>query len=163
MNKKRKVQLTIIVILMILLSSFLLYTLGKSIYDFVERTRKSEEIVEKFNEIYDIEGTKIILFASPTCKWCKQFVPVLDEIAEENNFKYEYLDVGSLFEDDLNNIYNKMNIKFEGIPHLVVINNKEVIGEQVGAQDKETTIELLRNVGIIEGDVEDGESISTSS
>ena len=38
----------------------------------------------------------------------------------------------------------------------------ELLG-YLGVVEKEKTIELLKSVGIIEGDVEDGESISTGS
>ena len=163
MDKKRKIQLIAIIVLMIILIGFLIYTLGKSIYDFIDRNQKSAEVVEKFNEIYEKEGTKIVLFASPTCKWCKKFVPVLNEIAEEYDFTYTYLDVSLVFQDKLEEMYKRLDLDYNGIPHLVILNNQKVIGDQVGAEEKEKTIELLKNAGIIKGDVEDGKSISTSS
>ena len=163
MSKKRKIEFIVIIILMVLIIAFLLYSIGKSIYDYVNATKNSHEIVEKFNEIYEKEDTNIILFASKTCKWCKQFVPVLDEVTKENNLEYAYLEVGLLTEDDLKEIYGKLEIKYEGIPHLVIIKNKKVIGEQIGAQDKETTIELFKEIELIEGEDNDGESISTNS
>ena len=163
MTKKRKTQLTIIIILMVLLMGIVLYVVGKSIYDYIDQTNKREETVEKFNEIYEKEGIKIILFASPTCVWCKKFVPTLNEIADNNNFKYEYLNAGSLFKNYIKEIYDKLGIEYGGIPNLIILNNKEVIGSQVGAQDEKTTIEFLNKTGIIKGDVENEESISTSS
>lgn len=163
MDKKRKIEFIAIMVAIVLLTIFLVYTLGKSIYDFVDRTNKSHQVVEKFNEIYQNEGTKIVLFASPKCRWCKKFIPILDEISKENDFKYIYLDVSSLFENDLNKIYEKLELEYEGIPHLIILNDQKVIGEQVGAEEKETTIELLKKVGVIKGEDEDGKSISASS
>ena len=52
-------------------------------------------------------------------------------------------------------IYNKLDLKYNGIPHLVIVNNKKVISDQVGAQDEAKTIEFLINAGIIEGETED--------
>ncbi len=163
MDKKRKWQLAIIVILMVLLIGFLVFVIGKSVYDFTTRTKESHAVVERFDEIYKKKGTQVVLFASPSCKWCKKFVPVLTEISKENNFEYIYLDMSMLFQEDLKKIYDKIKIEYKGIPHLIILKDGKVIGSQVGAQEKEDTIELLKNAGVIEGDVEDGESISTSS
>ncbi len=163
MDKKRKTQFTIIIIVMVILIGFLVYVMGKSIYDFINRTNESHAIVEKFDEIYEKKGTQVVLFASPTCKWCKKFVPVLDEISTENNFTYKYLDVSMLFQEDMQKIYDKLKVEYEGIPHLIILKDGKVVGSQVGAQEKDTTIELLTKAGVIEGDVEDDESISAGS
>jgi predicted bacteriocin transport accessory protein len=163
MDKKRKIQLTIIIIIMIMLIVFATYVIGKSVYDYVEKTKMSNETVELFNKTYEKEGQKVILIASKNCKWCQKFVPVLDEISKEYNIKYTYINAGLLFEDDLAKIYEKMNIKFTGIPHLIILKDKKVVGSQVGAETKENTIELFKKVGLIEGDVEDEQSVSASS
>ena len=68
MNKKSKIQLTIIITLMILLIVFLLYEVGYYIYNYVEVKNKRNQIMAEFTEIYEKEGTHIILFASPSCK-----------------------------------------------------------------------------------------------
>ena len=163
MSKKRKIQFIILVALMILLIIFLIYTLAKSIYEYTDRAKSSHKLVATFNEIYEKDGMEVILFASPSCKWCKKFVPILDEIAKENDFEYNYLDVTQLFQEDLEKIYEKLDIKYGGIPHLVVVENKKVLVDKIGAQEKDEAIEFLRKTGLIKGDVEDGESISIGS
>ena len=54
MDTKRKRQLTLIITGIVVLTVFCLFVIGKSIYDFVDRINKSENIVEKFNAIYDL-------------------------------------------------------------------------------------------------------------
>ena len=163
MNKQRKIQLTILITMMVLLIAFCLYVIGKSVYDFKERTDKRDETIEKFNLVYEKEGTQILLFASPTCQWCKKFVSILNEVSIENNFKYEYLDVSTFFQEDIEALYKKLDLKYEGIPHLVIIKDKKVVESQVGAMEKGATIEFLKGAGIIKGDVENDKSVSTDS
>ena len=163
MTKKRKTQLAIIIAIMVLLGGFVIYSIGKTIYEYVDIRVSTSKTIEKFDRIYEEKGTKVILFASPTCKWCKQFVPVLDSISKENNFKYEYIDISHLFKEDLNKLYEKINMEYKGIPHLIILDNQTVVGSQVGAESENATIELLKKVGIIKGDVENDESISVGS
>ncbi len=153
MNKKRKIQLIIIVIFIILLTAFSIYQIGHTIYDYIDKSNKSSQIVDDFNEIYAKDGNQIILFASPFCKWCKQFVPVLDEISKENNFNYYYLDVSALFEKDLNKILEKLEIDFSSIPYLIILKNKKLVGDQTGFHEKDETLEFLKAMGIIEGEI----------
>lgn len=163
MDKKRKIQFILIIAIMLILAGFLIYTLVKSIYDYTERTKGSNTQLELFNETYEKEGTKVVLIASTGCTWCKKFVPILDEISEEYNIKYTYVNAGLMFEEDFGKMYERLGVEFDGIPHLVIMKDQKVIGEQVGLNSKETTIELFKTAGLIEGDVEDGESISTNS
>ena len=163
MNKKSKIQLTIIITLMILLIVFLLYEVGYYIYNYVEVKNKRNQIMAEFTEIYEKEGTHIILFASPSCKWCKKFVPILDEIVNENHLSYYYFDISSIYDSDMKSIKEKLDINFSGIPHLFVINEKKLIGEQSGAQEKDETIKFFENIGVIGGEINNGESISINS
>ena len=150
MDKKKKRQYYFIVTCIVFLSLLIVYLIGSSIYDFVSKTKESHKILAEFNEKYESDETQVILFASPTCKWCKKFVPILDEIAKENDFKYYYLDVTKVFEADYGEIISKIDIKINGIPHLIVLKDKKVIGEQTGAESKENTIEFLKEHQVIE-------------
>jgi len=139
------------------------YTIGNLVYGFVTQTKRSKQILSDFNELYESDNAELILLASPTCQWCKKFVPILDEIVKENNLKYYYLNVTEIFDNDFNKIQEKIKINAKGIPHLIAIKDKKVIGEQGGAESKENTIEFLTDLGIIKGELEDGQSISASS
>lgn len=163
MEKKRKVQLYVIVLLIIGLSLFLLYEVGYSIYKYKSAVDMSHKIKEEFYDIYENEEMQVILFASPTCIWCKKFVPILDEISKEENFTYNYIDVGKLLNKDLNEIYEKIKLKKGGTPNLVIIKDKKLVANQLGAFEKDETVEFLKNNGVIKGEIEDGESISTNS
>ena len=163
MNKKRKMQYYFIIFCIVALCLLMVYIVGSTIHELVSRNKESHQVLAEFNELYEKEETQVILFASPVCKWCKQFVPVLDELASENDFEYYYLDVTKVVESDLSKIEEKTGLTFNAIPHLVILKNKKVIGDQTGAESKETTYELLKKTEIIKGESEDAESISPSS
>ena len=88
MSKKRKIQLGIIITCIIALIAFLLFYIGSMIFDYYKLREKSEQIVTEFNELYEQESKQVILFASPYCRFCQEFKPVLEEIAHEKNFKF---------------------------------------------------------------------------
>lgn len=151
MSKKRKMVLYFLVFGIVFLGTYLVFQVGSLVYDYVNKKVEGGAIVEKFKELYDDNGYDVVLFASPTCVWCKQFVPVLNELAQENSFDYYYLDVTKLFKEDLDNIVALANVNLDGIPHLVVLKDKEIVGEQDGAREKEETLRFLEQTGVIEG------------
>ncbi len=154
MSKKQKIEVGLIIVIMIFLVVFLAYYLFDTIHMYVKRVNNSSQIVEKVNEIYDKEGYQIILFASPTCSVCKKFVPILDEVVKENNLEYYYLDASSLLKEDLEKILMKINIDLNGVPHLAIINNKKIVIDKSGFQEKEKIIELFKQAGLLEGNNE---------
>lgn len=153
MSKKRKIQLGIIITCIIVLIALLLFYVGSMIFDYYKLKDKSKEIVLEFNELYEKEEKQVILFASPYCHFCKEFKPMLDELASEKNFTFYYFDTSSVLSKEMNEIINKLNLNIKGVPHLAVIENKKLLGEQSGKKEKDETINFLKETGIIKDEV----------
>ena len=153
MNKKRKIQLGIIIVCIVALMALLLFYIGSMIFDYYKLQEKSKEIVAEFNELYEKDGKQVILFASPYCHFCQEFKPILEEIANENNFTYYYFDTSSVLNKEMNKIINSLNLNIKGVPHLIVMENKKLLGEQSGKNDKNETINFLKQNGIINEEV----------
>lgn len=153
MDKKRKLLLGVIITIMVLLIGFLIYYVTSSVISYVNISKNSKRIVSEFNELYESSEIEVILFASPTCNFCKKFVPILDEIKKEEKIDYYYLNVLNLTKGDLNKILEKINANFKGIPHLIILKNKKIIGEISGFTEKEKVLELLEKTEVIKGDV----------
>ena len=156
MSKKRKRQYYFIIASIVILVLLMLYVIGSMVFDVIGKTKTSNKIVSEFNELYESDEVEIVLFASPTCKWCKQFVPILDELSKENDFKYYYFDMTEVFDNEFDKIEEKLDLEIKSIPKLVVIKDKQVIGEQTGAESKENTYEFLAKLNIV-GGIEDVE------
>lgn len=150
MSTKRKCLLALIITVIVLLVAFLAYMATTTIIGVVKVSKDSHKIVEKFEELYEMDGERVILFASPTCQFCQRLKPVLDEI---EGFSYHYLDVTGITQGDMDKITKKLEIKIKGIPHMVVLKEKEVVGELSGYKDKEKVIQFLEKTGVIKGDV----------
>ena len=154
MNKKQKLQLAILIILMALLLGFLIFKTTVFIKDYINQKKKSEEIVEEFNELYEKGDLQVILFASKYCAFCKKFIPVLDEIKNEYGIDYYQLDITEVFKDELKSIFDKLGVESKGVPYLVVLQDKKVIKDQRGAQTKEFMIEFFKELDLIKGENE---------
>ena len=153
MTKKQKVQLGIIYTCIIILILIVVAYVISCIYDYVKLREDSKQIVTEFNEIYESEEKQTILFASPYCHFCQEFKPLLETIAKENNFEFYYFDTSSIMDDKMQEIINKLDLNINGVPHLTVIENKKILGEQSGAHNKETTIKFLIEMGVIKKEV----------
>ena len=153
MDKKRKLLLGLIITVIVLLIGFIIYYVGSFVINYINLTKDSKKIVTEFNEIYESDEKQVILFARPTCAYCKKFVPISDEIKKEENINYYYLNISSLTKKDLNMIIDKTGAKLNGVPHLVIIEKKKILGELSGYNKKETVIELFKKTGVIKGDV----------
>ena len=153
MSKKHKIQLGIIWTCIIALAAIIIIYVASFVIDYVKLQENSKKIVTEFNEIYESSERKVVLFAASYCHFCQEFKPLLEEIAKENNFEFYYFDAGSVVKDEMNNIIDKLDLGINGVPHLAVIENKKLVGEQSGKRDKETTIKFLKETGIIKEEV----------
>ena len=153
MSKKRKIQLGIILTCIIALIAFLLFYIGSMIFDYYKLREKSEQTVTEFNELYEQEGKQVILFASPYCHFCQEFKPILEEISKEKSFSFYYFNTSSVLGKEMEKIIDKLELNIKGVPHLIVIENKKLLGEQSGKKSKEETIKYLEKVGMIKEEV----------
>ena len=96
-------------------------------------------------------GTGIIYFGFPTCPWCRNIVPVLIEVAQEQNIdKVYYFDVSSIRSDDSSdydrlkeylNDYLESNGSGEKtlyVPDVYFIKKGEIVGHHLGSVNSQS-------------------------
>ena len=115
--------------------------------------------------LFDEEGTHVLYIGRSTCSVCVQFVPVLNEVQEDLDFKTNYLDVNaftnnwSAAKEDLEPLTNKMDIEASAndkkgtlgelfvnygyTPALVIIKDGKVVEGFFGYRDKDTLAGIL--------------------
>ena len=95
----------------------------------VEKTARVNEInAEQFNDVIEQHQGKVLIdFYAPWCAPCKMIAPVVEQIAQQN----QQLKVVKVNADNSQALMAKFGIR--GIPTLLLMENGEVIGTQVGA------------------------------
>lgn len=159
----KKVKITFIVGLILIAISICLISI--SVIQILKEKNKTEEAeiqsLEFYNEYSGVSkenkfeyasideilkiidnGTGIIYFGFPSCPWCQAYVPVLDEVAREQNIEKvyyynpkeirknnteEYKKIVAVLGDYLEN--DKDGNKRLYVPHVFAIKEGKVIGE----------------------------------
>ena len=92
---------------------------------------------ENFDEVINTEKTILIDFFADWCGPCRMVSPIVDEIAEERSD----IIVGKINVD--NDPELAMEFGVSSIPMLVVLKDKKVQGQSVGARPKAQILEML--------------------
>lgn len=83
---------------------------------------------------------KVLLdFWATWCGPCKMIAPILDEIAEEN----EWLTIGKIDVDEQPELAIKFGVA--SIPTLIVMEKGEQVARQIGYRPKEDVLKLLKD------------------
>ncbi len=83
---------------------------------------------------------KVLLdFWATWCGPCKMIAPILDEIAEEN----EWLTIAKIDVDEQPELAIKFGVA--SIPTLIVMENGEQVARQIGYRPKEDVLKLLKD------------------
>ena len=94
----------------------------------------------------------LILIARPTCSFCQQFVPVLEEIVNEYGIVVNYFDTDTLNEDEskaFNQSADLFGSKDFGTPTLIITNDQKIVKYHIGYMEKDDTVNWLKDAGII--------------
>lgn len=113
----------------------------------------------EMNEVFDIleNKTGVIYFGFPGCPWCRNMLPVLFEVARENNVDTIYYFNPKEIRTDTNNDYNKLKgilneyleINDEGekvlyVPDVYFVKDGKIMGHHLSTVEsqKDPSIEL---------------------
>lgn len=121
---------------------------------FVTDYKKQEEIVNKYNELYEEEGTQIVYFGKNGCAYCELYTPVIDKLMEDYDLEYNYIDSSKVSSSKLVSMLEKGGIDVDsfGTPTTLIIKDGEVINNSIGYMDRETTFTFLKENGVIASD-----------
>jgi len=130
-----------------------LFTIGCS------RGSVEEITFDDYTRMVENEESFILFIGSNTCSHCAEFKITLEDVIEDYNVHFKYLDIAKLSDDERKSFYNDIN--FDGTPTTVFIEegvdnscnlfNCDDTKRIEGALSYEKTIEILKNNGYIKG------------
>ncbi len=88
-------------------------------------------------EVLDADRPVLLDFWAPWCAPCRMVMPVVEEIAREN----EHVKVGKINIDEEPELANRF--KVYSIPTLVVMQHGRITGHAVGARPKQAILDML--------------------
>ena len=89
------------------------------------------------NEVLSAEKPVLLDFWAPWCAPCRMVIPVVEEIAREN----DHIKVGKINVDEEPELASQF--KVYSIPTLVVMKDGQVVRQATGARPKHQILELL--------------------
>lgn len=105
---------------------------------------------DKFVEAYKGDELKVIYLGRANCGFCVKFVPVLNEVQENYDFKTLYLDINNVDQTGVNNIialneefFTGDNTAYGYTPMTLIVKNNEIVDYQVGYSDYSTLEALI--------------------
>lgn len=143
MSKTKKI-LILVGLVLILVASILV---AKSSYDAQKEAEEKEkkEIAEsisnltvinldKLEELFKSEDTKIVFIGSLTCPHCTAIKPKINNLVKKLDIDVHYLELSNLTEEDEKRLYSMNDFLAQGtsIPLVMAVKNNEVIDSFVG-------------------------------
>ncbi|MBR5227795.1 MAG: thioredoxin family protein [Clostridia bacterium] len=121
--------------------------------DNVFKYATQEEILNGF------EGTSIIFFGFPTCRWCQGYAPVLNELAKENgideilyyNIKSDRKNKTEFYNNVVEIVKEYLDTDEEGnlkiyVPDVYFVKNGKIVGHNTDIEQIEEIKELINKV-----------------
>lgn len=108
----------------------------------------------EFDEVIDIltNGTGVIYFGFPGCPWCRNMIPVLFDVAGDNNIDTIYYfnprDIRTNGDEDYKKIINILNDyllendngeKTLFVPDVYFVHNGKIVGHHLSTVDSQTS------------------------
>ena len=117
-----------------------------------ENSKLNKVSCNGYQSLVKEEKDNIILIARPTCSYCVKYTPILEEIVDEYGITINYFDTDTLSEDETKQFYKSSSLYSSndfGTPTLIISNNNEIKEYSIGYMEKESTINWLKENGII--------------
>ena len=114
---------------------------------------------DDYKQMVENKESFILFIGSRTCSHCSEFKITLEDVIEDYNVNFKYLDIANLDEEERKSFSS--DIRYDGTPTTVFIeegadnsctlfscdSSKRI----EGAQDYDKVIEILKNMGYIKG------------
>lgn len=140
-------------ILMIFIGLITIFTVGCG------RGSIEEITFDNYTQMKENKESFILFIGSRTCNHCAEFKITLEDVIEDYNVNFKYLDLANLTEDERKSFSS--DIRFDGTPTTVFIENGvdnsctlfscDDTKRIEGAQNYENIVKILKNNGYIKG------------
>ena len=155
MNKNGKINaqtIGIIVISMMALIALITgFIISKNANKGKDTSKESTEILDSFYKYMGSDKEKIIYYGSSSCSYCELQTPIIEQIKEDYDIDYLYIDATKLSSDDKNEILKVLDVE-GSTPTIAVVKDDSVIDVNVGYMDGKATVEFLKDNKILKDD-----------
>ena len=113
--------------------------------------KENKKTIEDYENLLNSKTEQLIFIGRPTCTYCIQLTPVLEEITSTYNVKYKYMNIDELSESTMNKLLNLFNTD-TSTPQLLIVKNGKIVKTQEGYTDREGVFKFLQEGGMISKD-----------
>lgn len=98
------------------------------------------------------EEAKILYLGRPTCGWCNKFKPGLDNLSEQFNIEYTYVNIDEIDDSEFDRLMSTLGLNPNefGTPYTAIVKDGNKVVEQPGAVDEENLFHFLQDNGFID-------------
>ena len=145
MNETKKTIVTLVIIVAIIM------LLPLSLY---VKNANGKKKIEAVKEIYTTADNSLIYISSSNCPYCDEFDPIIDVASEKYNFKYAYIDILSITNNQLYELLELLEISENDFatPYLVIGEKGEKTSETSGYLPETGLIDFLQSGGFLTTD-----------
>ena len=111
---------------------------------------ENRSIDEWMNDINS--GKEVVtIFGASYCSHCKEYKPVIFKIAKKNKINLYFYEIDITSTEDKDRLVNTYELTdFDGsVPYTFIMKDKKFVASDVGFQDEESTLEFLKENGIL--------------
>lgn len=155
MSRNKKILIIVGIVLVAIVSLII----AKSSNDAQVKAEKEEEEeikesisnltvidLDKLEELFKSEDTKIVFIGSLTCPHCTAIKPKINSLTKELNIDVYYLEISELTSEEEERLYTMNDFLAQGtsIPLVMAIKNNEVVDSFVGNIEEEEIESFLK-------------------
>lgn len=142
MNEKKKL-ITILVIAV----AFIALIIGVNIAS----NQENQKTVDQYEKLLNSKTEELIFIGRPTCSYCEQLMPVLEEITGLYKVDYKYMNTDDLNSGTTDKLLKLFNTD-SSTPQLLIVKNGKVVKTQQGYTDREGLFKFLQEGNLIKKD-----------
>lgn len=152
-NKDKIKNATIIVLSLILVFSYAYFLPElKNCGSCIEEVELTNITMDDYRTLIASEEVSLIYLASPSCGYCQQQEPIMEELISEYDFEVNYLNTSSMSAEEADEVYTlygsvqEERYETEGLrtPTILIVQSGKLLDMQLGNIELEELVTLLQ-------------------
>lgn len=117
-----------------------------------ERVAPNEISADDYLNLYNGSDNKLVLFASPTCSYCKIATPILENLIYQYKVEINYLNTNDLSEEDRKKIIESDDYFSSGFgtPLILVVKEGKIVDQIDGLVTRDSYMSFFKEYGFME-------------